>query len=65
MSERILKRLDRIEKLLLELNLKIENFMGFEELSEEEKQEVEQIEKEINEGKCKAFDEVFSDLYTH
>jgi len=61
MSERILKRLDRIEKLLLELNLKIENFMGFEELSEEEKQEVEQIEKEISEGKYKTFDEVFSD----
>ncbi|MCD6484807.1 MAG: hypothetical protein J7L47_06830 [Candidatus Odinarchaeota archaeon] len=61
MSERILKRLDRIEKLLLELNLKIENFMGFEELSEEEKLEVEQIEKEVSEGKYKTFDEVFSD----
>ena len=61
MSEHILKKLDRIEKLLLELNSKIENFMGFEELSAEEKKEIEKIEKEIEEGKYKTFEEVFSD----
>ncbi|MGQ4915738.1 MAG: hypothetical protein ACP6IU_13490 [Candidatus Asgardarchaeia archaeon] len=61
MSEAILKKLERIEKLLLDLNSKIENFLEFEELSEEEKKEVKEIEKEIKEGKYETFDEVFSD----
>jgi len=61
MFEAILKKLERIEKLLLDLNSKIENFLGFEELSDDENKEVREIEKEIKEGKYKTFNEIFSD----
>ena len=61
MLGRILKKFDRIEKLLLELSSKIEHLVGFEGLSSEEKKEIEKIENEIQEGKYKTFEEVFSD----
>lgn len=61
MSETILRKLEKIEKLLLDLNSKIENFLGFEELSKKEKEEIKRIETEIKEGKYETFDEVFSD----
>jgi len=44
----------------MELNAKVSNFLGFEELSDEEKKEVEKIRKEMDTGKLRIFDEVFS-----
>lgn len=61
MSQELLKKINHIEMLLLEINSKIDNFLGFEELSEEERKEIESIEKEIESGEYFTFDEVFGD----
>ncbi len=46
--------------MILEISAKIDNFLGYEELSEEEYREVEEIRKEISRGEYVRFDEVFS-----
>ena len=46
----ILERLQRIEKMLEILNSKINNFLGFEELSKEELKELDEIEAEMGKG---------------
>jgi len=51
MENVILEHLQRIEKQLEVLNSKIENFLGFEELSEEELRELDEIEAEMEKGK--------------
>ena len=53
------RRISNVERLLEEINAKIENFMGYEELSEEEEKEVEEILNEIREGKYVRFEELF------
>ncbi|WP_456478811.1 hypothetical protein [Geoglobus ahangari] len=47
MENVILEHLKKIEKQLEMLNSKIENFLGFEELSEEELEELDEIEAEM------------------
>ena len=61
MSQELLEKMNRIEMLLIEIHSKIDNFLGFEELSEEERKEIELIEKEVESGKYFTFDEVFGD----
>ncbi len=46
----ILEHLRKIEKQLEILNSKIDNFLGFEELSEEELEELDEIEAEMEKG---------------
>jgi len=46
----ILEHLQRIEKQLEVINSKLDNFMGFEELSEEELKELDEIEAEMEKG---------------
>ncbi len=46
----ILEHLERIEKMLEILNSKIDNFLGFEDLSEEELKELDEIEEEMKRG---------------
>jgi len=46
----ILEHLIRIERELKILNSKIDNFLGFEELSEEELEELDKIEEEMRKG---------------
>ncbi|WP_290596661.1 MULTISPECIES: hypothetical protein [unclassified Archaeoglobus] len=46
----IIEHLQRIEKQLEILNSKLDNFMGFEELSEEELRELDEIETEMEKG---------------
>ena len=53
------RRISNVERLLEEINAKIENFMGYEELSKEEEKEVEEILNEIKEGKYVRFEELF------
>ena len=53
------RRISNVERLLEEINAKIENFMGYEELSEEEEKEVEKILNEIKEGEYVRFEELF------
>ena len=43
MSEVLIEKIDRIEALLLELSAKIDNFLGFEEITE--KKEVEKLKE--------------------
>ena len=46
----ILEHLKRIEKMLEILNSKIDNFLGFEELSEDKLRELDEIEAEMEKG---------------
>ena len=58
MSEALMEKIDRIDSLLQKLNAKIDNFLGFEELREKDKQkEVEALRKEREAGVCIRFDQ--------
>ncbi len=46
----ILEHLQRIEKQLEIINSKLDNFMGFEELSKKELKELDEIEAEMERG---------------
>ncbi|MHC1583476.1 MAG: hypothetical protein ACXQTM_02430 [Methanosarcinales archaeon] len=59
MSQALLKKMDHIEELLLEIKAKMDNFMGFDELEEDERREVELLRREVERGDYVEFDEVF------
>ena len=61
MSQDLFEKMNHIEMLLMEIHSKIDNFLGFEELDEEERKEIEIIEKEVESGEYFTFDEVFGD----
>jgi len=61
MSESLMEKIDRIEALLREVNAKIDNFLGFEELDKDEQEEVKALRREIEAGEYLHFDEVFGD----
>ena len=50
LMQEILNYLERIEKKLDIIDSKIDNFLGFEELSEEELKELDEIEAEMEKG---------------
>lgn len=55
------KKLDSIESLLNDLNEKIDNYLGVERISEDEKKEIESIRAEVESGRYETMDEVFED----
>ncbi len=55
MSESVAVRLSHLEAQMGELNAKVDNFLGFEELSEDEKREVEEIRAEMAAGEYVSF----------
>ena len=59
MSKTIIDKIDKIEKLIIELNSKIDNFLGYEELTKKEKKEIEKIKEEISKGDYFKFKDVF------
>ena len=61
MENTVYKKLEDIELLLKQLNDKIDNFLGFEELSVDEKKDIAEIKSEIDNGLFENFDEVFED----
>lgn len=61
MTQVLLEKIERIEALLLEINAKIDNFIGFEDLNNEERDEVEKLREEVRLGEYLAFDDVFGD----
>jgi len=61
MVDVLLKKIDNIERMIAELNTKIDNFLGYEELTEEEKKELKKIKKEIERGEYVRFDELFGE----
>ncbi|GBE55024.1 hypothetical protein BMS3Bbin15_01188 [archaeon BMS3Bbin15] len=50
MTEAIQKKINNIERMLIEINSKINNFLGMEELTEEEWAKLRKIRKEIKKG---------------
>jgi hypothetical protein len=61
MSQELREKMNHSEMLLMEIHSKIDNFLGFEELSEEERKKIELIEEEVEFGEYIPFDEVFGD----
>jgi hypothetical protein len=59
MSDVVLKRINDIEKILIEINAKIDNFIGYEELTEKERRELRKIREGVKRGECVGFNEVF------
>lgn len=60
MSE-VVERLERIERLLIQLNAKIDNFLGYESLSEEEREELRRMREEVKRGEFVRFEELFEE----
>ena len=58
MTQALMEKMESIEALLLAVNAKIDNFLGFEELEEAEHEEVEELRKEVKSGKYSHFDEL-------
>lgn len=52
--------IDDVMKELKAMNNKLDNFLGFENISEEEKIEILKVKKEMTEGKFHSYDEVFN-----
>ena len=61
MSDVLLEKINNIERMIIELNTKIDNFLGYEDLTEEEKKEIEKIREEIKKGEYVEFEELFDD----
>jgi hypothetical protein len=54
-----MEKIDRIETLLREINAKIDNFLGFEALDNEERNELQDLREAISSGEYLYFAEVF------
>ncbi|MEX2720324.1 MAG: hypothetical protein Q6362_002760 [Candidatus Wukongarchaeota archaeon] len=61
MSESIIEKIENIEKLLIEINAKIDNFLGFEDLSAEEVEEIRKLREEVKRGEFVEFEDVFEE----
>lgn len=61
MAQALMKKIDHIEALLLEINAKLDHFLGFEELDENERKEIESIRKEVKSEGHVSFEDVFED----
>ncbi len=61
MSESIIEKIENIEKLLIEINAKIDNFLGFEDLSAEEVEEIRKLREEVKRGDFVGFEDVFEE----
>ena len=48
MPDVVMEKMEHIERLLLQLNAKIDNFLGYEDLTSEE--ELKQIRREVKSG---------------
>ena len=60
MVSTIYTKLDNIENFLERIESKLDNFLGFEELNPEEKEEFSKIKKEMSEGQFSSYDDVFN-----
>ena len=54
-----MEKIDRIENLLREIKAKIDNFLGFEALDNEERNELQGLQEAISSGEYLYFAEVF------
>lgn len=53
-------KLNSIEEFLQRIESKMDNFMGFESISDEERQELSQIKEEMRKGEFYSYDKVFN-----
>lgn len=49
-EELLLQKIETIETLIIQLNDKIDNYLGMEDISKEEKEEIKKIRDEIDSG---------------
>ena len=61
MTQVLMEKISHIENLLMEINAKIDNFIGFEEISQSDKMEIMSIREEIASGEELSFDDVFQE----
>jgi len=61
MSDVLMKKIDHIERLIMELNMKLDNFLGYEELTDEEKKELEVIRRDVKKGGYVGFGGLFGE----
>ncbi|TAK63877.1 MAG: hypothetical protein EPO24_03780 [Bacteroidetes bacterium] len=59
MADVLLEKVEHIEQMLKNPNGKIDNFMGFEEITEPERAELNSIRQEIQTGDSMSFEDVF------
>ena len=57
----VIERLERIEKLLIALNSKVDNFLGYESLTKREREELRQMREEVRKGDFVKFEELFGE----
>ena len=50
MPDTVMEKMEHIEKLLLQLNAKIDNFLGYEDLTLKEKEDLKKIRAEVKSG---------------
>jgi C4-type Zn-finger protein len=60
MASTINNKLENIENFLERIESKLDNFLGFEELTSKEKEEFIKIKKEMDEGQAFSYDDVFN-----
>ncbi|MCO6040992.1 hypothetical protein [Thermococcus alcaliphilus] len=58
---KVIERLERIEHLLIQLNAKIDNFLGYESLSKKEREELRKMREEVKRGEFVRFEELFEE----
>ncbi|WP_157721582.1 hypothetical protein [Thermococcus pacificus] len=57
----VIERLERIEKLLIALNSKVDNFLGYESLTKKEREELRKMREEVKRGDFVKFEELFGE----
>ncbi len=50
MPDVVMEKMEHIEMLLLQLNAKIDNFLGYEDLTSGEKEDLKKIRREVKSG---------------
>jgi hypothetical protein len=50
MADIVMEKLEHIEKLILQLNARIDNFLEYEDLTSDEKEDLKKIRREVRSG---------------
>ena len=61
MSQEMLERLERIEMLIQDIETKLDNYLGVEDIDDQECKEVERLRKDVQEGNVVPLQDVFRD----
>jgi len=57
-EELLLQKIDNLETLIIQLNDKIDNYLGMEDISTEEREEIQKIRDEIASGEYVTLNEM-------